>query len=261
MAESVSAKDFTIGWVCAHPLELEIAVKMMDQQLGGLPSHPSDFNRYAFGRIEGHYVVAAFSPVAERGTSPAAVAARYMGLSFPSIRLAISIGIHCGVPRPVNGIDIRLDDVVIGYSPDRHDEMVQFGLGKVDDSRVTRMESKIASLSTTVMAALEKLRADHILGKTRVSEHLSKLSFLNNLDTPGEARAAASQALSHVSIASPSEVIRDASMRASDVHVSGHVSLFGTEAADLSNDDSQFDFPLVTIRGICDHADKHWSEE
>ncbi|KAK1570106.1 uncharacterized protein LY79DRAFT_570407 [Colletotrichum navitas] len=237
---SVSVDDFTIGWVCAHPLELEIATKMMDEQLAGLPSHPGDSNTYALGLIEGHFVVAAFSPTAEKGTSPVATAARHMRLSYPSVRLGISIDIGSygsWVPHHGNNLDIHLDDVVISPLLNNCDEAVQYDLGKVIDGHVTHLENKVAPLSTTVMAALEKLRTNHLRSKTRVSEHLSKLLSI------------------YSSIVSPPEVMRDGPVHKRDAHELIKVWLFDTEVADLRTDDSQTDLPLVIIRGICDKND------
>ncbi|KAK2046163.1 hypothetical protein LZ31DRAFT_564624 [Colletotrichum somersetense] len=263
MAESasISASDFTIGWLCAYSMELEIAGKMMDEQLARLPSDPSDSNIYALGLIEGHYVVAAYSPTAERGTSRVAIAARHMRLSFPSVCLSISIGIGSGVPRPGNEIDIRLDDVIISHSLENYGELIQYNLGKIVDGGVTRMENTIAPLSTTVMGALEKLRTNYLRDRTRVSEHLSKLTFLTKYDKPEEARATASQTIFHDSMVSSGEAIRDGSTSQSCIHELGDVSFFGTEAADTRTDVSRYDFPLVMIRGICNCADKRKSEK
>ncbi|EFQ25743.1 nucleoside phosphorylase [Colletotrichum graminicola M1.001] len=260
---SVSVDAFTIGWPCAHPLELEIASKMMDERLPGLPSHPSDSNTYALGLIEGHFIVAAFSPTAEKGTSPVTAAARHMRLSFPSVRFGISIGISIGIPigiaswvaHPGDNLDIRLGNVVMIQSLNNCDEAVQYDLGKVVDGHVTYMERKVAPLSTTVIAALEKLRTNYFRNRTRVSEHLSKLSFLHSFGTPEEARSATYQALSHGSIVFPPEVMRDGQTPRSDIHELVDVSLFGNEVADLRTEASQSDLSLVIIRGICNRND------
>ena len=60
--KSVPARDFTVGWVCALPVELAAAAEMMDEEFADLPSHPTDSNLYSFGRIGVHNVVAACLP-------------------------------------------------------------------------------------------------------------------------------------------------------------------------------------------------------
>ncbi|KAK1965436.1 hypothetical protein LY78DRAFT_580437 [Colletotrichum sublineola] len=280
MAKFVPAHDFTIGWVCAHSLELGIAIAMMGEQLPGLTPHPSDSNIYAFGCVEGHYVVAAYSPIVERGTSPVVIAARHMRLSFPSVRLGISIGIVSGALRPSNDLDICLDDVIINQSLENYNEVVRYGLGKIDEGRVIRMENEIAPLSTTVMGALEKLRAKDLQGRTRVLEHLSEFFIPPESNSLGsqqdallgsnqskdsirlrEARAMKIQALPRSSIISPLEPMIDGSTRESYLHELDDVSLFDTEADDLKTDVSQFAFPLVKILGKYDCADKYESKK
>ena len=63
--KSVPARDFTVGWVCALPVELAAAVQMMDEKFADLPSHPADSNLYSFGRIGVHNVVAACLPAGQ----------------------------------------------------------------------------------------------------------------------------------------------------------------------------------------------------
>ncbi|GKT50529.1 uncharacterized protein ColSpa_10710 [Colletotrichum spaethianum] len=62
MAKSVPACDFTVGWICALPIELAAVAKMIDKEFADLPSHPTDSNLYHFGRIGVHNVVAACLP-------------------------------------------------------------------------------------------------------------------------------------------------------------------------------------------------------
>jgi hypothetical protein len=78
MAKSVPAREFTVGWVCARPVELAAAVEMMDEEFADLPSHPTDTNIYSFGRFGAHKVVAACLPAGQMGTSTAAAVASQM---------------------------------------------------------------------------------------------------------------------------------------------------------------------------------------
>ncbi|GJC86062.1 hypothetical protein ColLi_08900 [Colletotrichum liriopes] len=69
MAKSVPARDFAIGWICALPIELAAAAKMMDETFADLPSQPADTNIYSFGRIGVHNVVTACLPAGQIGTN------------------------------------------------------------------------------------------------------------------------------------------------------------------------------------------------
>lgn len=67
IAKTVPARDFTVGWVCALPVELAAAAEMMDEEFADLPSHPTDSNLCSFGRIGVHNVVAACLPAGQHG--------------------------------------------------------------------------------------------------------------------------------------------------------------------------------------------------
>lgn len=63
--------DYTVGWICALPVEVAAARGMLDEQHSPLPSLPHDDNSYAFGVIGDHNVVIACLPVGVTGTSSA----------------------------------------------------------------------------------------------------------------------------------------------------------------------------------------------
>ncbi|GKT67551.1 phosphorylase superfamily protein [Colletotrichum tofieldiae] len=113
MAVICPARDFTVGWVCALPIELAAAAEMMDEEFADLPSQPADTNIYSFGRIGVHNVVAACLPAGQMGTNQAATVASQMRTSFPSLRFGVLVGIGGGVPNLDDDIDIRLGDIVI----------------------------------------------------------------------------------------------------------------------------------------------------
>jgi nucleoside phosphorylase len=104
-------QDYTVGWVCALPIELAAATKMLDEEHQGLPRDDNDTNLYTFGRIGEHNVVIACLPAGETGPSSAAAVAVEMKSTFAQIRFGLMVGIGGGVPRA--GSDIRLGDVVI----------------------------------------------------------------------------------------------------------------------------------------------------
>jgi nucleoside phosphorylase len=130
MAKSVPARDFTVGWVCALPVELAAAAEMMDEKFADLPSHPTDSNLYSFGRIGVHNVVAACLPAGQMGNNQAATVTAQMKQSFPSLRFGVLVGIGGGVPRLDDDIDIRLGDVVISQPIGQHGGVVQYDFGK-----------------------------------------------------------------------------------------------------------------------------------
>ena len=46
MARRLSRDDYTVGWVCALPIELAAAQAMLDEQHHDLPQNSDDANTY-----------------------------------------------------------------------------------------------------------------------------------------------------------------------------------------------------------------------
>ncbi|TLD09575.1 hypothetical protein PspLS_11847 [Pyricularia sp. CBS 133598] len=181
----ITPEDFTIGWICALPIELAAAVEIMDEEFADLPSHPTDFNIYSFGRIGNHNVVAACLPAGQMGTNQAAVVASQMNASFPSLRFGVLVGIGGGVPNLDADIDIRLGDVVISQPAGHYGGVVQYDFGKTGaDGLVTRTGSLNAP-PMILLNSLAKLRANDFRDRTQVVAHLSKLSSQPKFASPG----------------------------------------------------------------------------
>ncbi|KAK1641365.1 kinesin light chain [Colletotrichum phormii] len=277
MAKSVPARDFTVGWICALPIELAAAAKMMDEKFADLPSQPTDSNLYSFGRIGVHNVVAACLPAGQMGTNQAATVASQMKISFLSLRFGVLVGIGGGVPNLDNDIDIRLGDVVI---------MIQYDFGKTGaDGRIARTGSLNAP-PTILLNALTKLHASDFLGETQVLTHLSQLSTQPKFASPGpekdtlynasslhiagaicakccpedaedrDVRTTLDPVLFFGNIASGNQVMKDGQTRDRYSHELGGVLCFEMEAAGLMNN-----FPCIVIRGICDYADAHKNKQ
>src|SRR5271163_2422643 len=98
MARRPSRDDYTVGWVCALPIELAAAQFMLDEEHCGLPQDDDDDNAYTLGRIGEHNVVLACLPSGQIGTSSAAAVAIQMQSKFASLRFSLMVGIGGGVP-------------------------------------------------------------------------------------------------------------------------------------------------------------------
>ncbi|KAF2192682.1 purine and uridine phosphorylase [Zopfia rhizophila CBS 207.26] len=66
------ATEYTVGWVCALPVELAAAQEMLDEEHEELPQDNLDSNLYTLGRIGNHNVVLTCLPAGHIGISPAA---------------------------------------------------------------------------------------------------------------------------------------------------------------------------------------------
>ncbi|KAH8842322.1 hypothetical protein MCOR27_011757 [Pyricularia oryzae] len=109
---SVVTEEYTVGWVCALPLEMAAAKGMLDQVHPNLPvQDTADHNSYILGQVQGHNVVIACLPAGIIGMTSAATVAKDMLRTFKSIRFALMVGIGGGIPSGTH--DIRLGDIVV----------------------------------------------------------------------------------------------------------------------------------------------------
>src|SRR2546423_6958729 len=111
-------EDYTVGWVCALPIELAAATELLDEEHQGLPQDPSDTNIYTLGRMGEHNVVVACLPAGQTGNNSAVASAVQMKSKFTSIRFGLMVGVGGGVPS--DQADIRLGDVVISQPYMQH---------------------------------------------------------------------------------------------------------------------------------------------
>ena len=69
--------QYTVGWVCALPIEFAAAQVMLDERHKDIEAQdPSDHNSYVLGRIRRHNIVIACLPSGVYGTTPAATVAK-----------------------------------------------------------------------------------------------------------------------------------------------------------------------------------------
>ncbi|KAK2591190.1 hypothetical protein QQS21_011124 [Conoideocrella luteorostrata] len=113
-----------IAIICALPLEADAAHSFFDEFFDTEPPKAiSDTNHYTNGRIGDHHVVLVLLPGI--GKVNAASAAVYLKVSYPSLQLALVVGVCGGVPQTDKGEDdILLGDVVISNT------LVQIDFGR-----------------------------------------------------------------------------------------------------------------------------------
>ena len=151
-------QDYTVGLVCALPIELAAATTMLDEEHHDLPRDDNDTNLYTLGHIGKHNVVIACLPAGRTGTNSAAAVAVEMKSKFAEIRFVLMVGIGGGVPSAES--DIRLGDVVISQPNMQHGGVVQYDFGKTGPSGFIRTGS-LNTPPTILLNALSKLRANH----------------------------------------------------------------------------------------------------
>jgi nucleoside phosphorylase len=279
MAHSLRPEDYTVGWLCALPVELAAAWEMLDEDHDTPPYDARDTNRYSCGRIGEHNVVIAWLPMGQTGTNSAATAAVQMKSTFSSTRFCLMVGIGGGVPS--DEADVRLGDVVVSMPHKTHGGVVQYDSGKATASGFERTGALNAP-PTVLLNAVAEVCAMQVTRKGRLLEYLSKLDslpyftreaagsdtlFEAEYEHAGKGAACAKCSTEHAvdrearkqevvvhhgTIASGNQVIKDAAVRDQLSVELGGVLCFEMEAAGLMNS-----FPCLVVRGICDYADSH----
>ncbi|CAN9210910.1 unnamed protein product [Alternaria alternata] len=282
MARQLHRDDYTVGWVCALPVELAAAQEMLDEEHPDLEhdAADNDENLYSLGSIGGHNVAIVCLPAGRIGNNPAAVLATQLRASFKAIRFGLMVGIGGGVPSAE--ADIRLGDVVVSQPHQTFGGVVQYDSGKTTPSGFARTGS-LNSPPQILLSAVAKVRAKELRGRSQLSTYVSKLEhiakfqrakmgpdvlFEAGYDHEGgptcdkckadkqdsrQPRGIEEEVVVHYgTIASGNQVMRSAAERDRVSAELGGVLCFEMEAAGLMNS-----FPCLVVRGVCDYADSH----
>lgn len=278
--------DYTVGWVCALPLEMAAAKFMLDEIHQDLPEQDkSDHNTYILGQIHHHNIVIASLPAGVYGATSAATVAKDMVRTFPSIRFGLMVGI--GGAAPTSTHDIRLGDVVVSQPHGMSGGVIQYDRGKTVQEGKFQHTGSLNSPPIILLTALGRLQADHEGIESKIPLFLREMVnryprmrkeyvfqgkcydqlYQATYDHPEsnttcekcdpqeqvqrEHREDTDPQVHYGNIASSNQVMkygvtRDRLGRELDV------LCFETEAAGLMPG-----FPCLVIRGICDYSDSH----
>ncbi|CAI7609051.1 unnamed protein product [Penicillium glandicola] len=272
--DTYNREDYTVGWICALPIELAAAEAMLDYFHETPPMDPGDHNTYVLGSLGYHNV--AIACLSEYGTTNAATVANNMSRTFPSLQLRLMVGIGGGVPGT---LDIRLGDVVVG------DEIVQYDLGKAIQggqfqrkrhasrppqnlgTAVAALRGRHESRPSKIPSILDQFKQNALLSEYTYPGSHEDLLFENtyyhdkNIPTcnqcdqsrlvPRVARPSQHPQIHYGIIASGNQVMKDGEKR--DILAAELSAVcFEMEAAGFTNH-----FQCLVIRGISDYSDTH----
>lgn len=282
---SLSHADYTVGWICALPLELGAATAMLDEKHPTLPVQLNDENTYILGRIGAHNIIIACLPYGMTGNNSAATVANDMARSFKSIKIRLMVGIGGGAPG--GETDIRLGDVVVSKPTGIHGGVVQYDFGKTKQEGQFVRTGTLNKPPVELLVAIGRLKAEHMSRDPKLSEYISAATaqhpkLASIFAYPGgefdelfnatydhkssettcencDRRELVSRRTRHNTIprihygniASGNEVMRHGRTRDRWAREE-NVVCFEMEAAGLMDR-----FPCLVIRGICDYADSH----
>jgi nucleoside phosphorylase len=290
-----SQNDYTVGWICALPLEMAAAAALLDECHERLSRSPSDQNTYTLGKISGHNVAIACLPSGVYGTTSAAAVAAQMRSTFRAIDFGLMVGIGGGVPSKDN--DIRLGDVVVSEPSGIYGGVVQHDYGKTVSGGRCQQTGALNQPPQVLLTAISLLQSrsmtvNNACISSILSETLQKdLDNAERFSSPGPdqdhlfnaaydhvrsentcAKCDLSQTVTRALrdsneprvhyglIASGNQVMKDAVTRDRLAQEkTPPILCFEMEAAGLMNH-----LPCLVIRGICDYCDSHknkkWQE-
>jgi len=272
---SLEPEEYSVGWICALPIELTAAIAMLDAHHGPLKSQPKDDgNNYTLGSIGGHNVVMICLP--QYGTNEAAVAGMSMLRTFSNLRFGVMVGIGGGIPSPEN--DIRLGDVAVSVPSGQAGGVIQHDMGKKEDGGFRRTGS-LNRPPTVVLTAIATLEATRNIGRQittivdgafqeeedeewKFPEKEKDILFEDSNEplsdrvqgdriVPRGERKSKHPRCFYGNIGSGNSVIKNAKKRNRLASEEGIICV-EMEAAGLMNF-----FNCTVIRGICDYADAH----
>ena len=283
---SLNYRDYTVGLICALPIERAAAEGMLDEIHKFPPQRVShDDNHYTFGRIGPHNVVVACLPTGMTGTTSAARVANQMLSSFGSMKLRLLVGVGGGVPG--RGADIRLGDVVVSKPTATYGGVIQYDMGRTVGESRFELTGMLNRPPDVLLSAVSGLQAKQIREGRRLSEHLTVMmdryrSLIPGYSCPGtehdsfydpgyehiaghtecdacdaaylvrrEPRSSGEPDIHYGLIATGNQVMKHGPTRDRLGNALG-VLCFEMEAAGLMDN-----FPCLVIRGICDYADSH----
>ncbi|KAK4075733.1 hypothetical protein Trihar35433_2293 [Trichoderma harzianum] len=259
---------YTIGWICALPVEAEPAGYLRDVPHIRLPNPPSDINTYTLGSIGKHNVAIACLPSGRIGNTPAATVAQRMISTFPNIKICLMVGIGGGIPSKV-----KLGDVVISESKKGNAAVVQWDLGKTLPDGRFMPTGHLNNPPTAVLSALSLFKTERLVTEQMIKAYLKTLQTLDGLEKDAYQRPGMTTDSMQVTglnkdknepvnihyglIASGNQVIKHAPTRDKiNTDFNDDVLCIEMEAAGLMNE-----FPCIVIRGICDYADEQKNDD
>lgn len=282
---SFAFKTYTVGIVCALPIEFMAVRTLFDQKHNEPFISRDDPNHYALGRMANHNIVAACLPDGMYGTNSAVDVVSNMRRTFWSLKFCLLVGIGGGVPTQQN--DIRLGDVVVSKPTGTHPGVLQYDLGKALENGIFQQYGSLPPPPRNLMCAISELRSDPDLplmpldtflrqvetgrdqfrypgqenDKLYVSDfvHASDQKTCTNCNYEYEIkrslRTPIHPRVHYGLIASGNQVMKDAQLR-DRLGQKHNILCFEMEAAGIVNIS-----PCLVIRGICDYADSHKNKE
>ncbi|KAL4925542.1 nucleoside phosphorylase domain-containing protein [Aspergillus undulatus] len=170
---TLPSSEYSIGWICALPLEMTAARAMLDIEHGKpVDQDPNDSNNYCLGSIDSYHIVIACLPVGVYGLTSAAVVGTQMLQTFKCLKYGLMVGIGGGVPS--EEVDIRLGDVAVSKPGRGSGGVIQFDFGKEYGNGLFERVGSLNQPPETLLTALAFLETDYLINGNRLPKLLDK---------------------------------------------------------------------------------------
>ncbi|KAF3164530.1 hypothetical protein TWF788_001131 [Orbilia oligospora] len=159
-------EDYTIGWICALPLELTAAIAVLDERHEPPESRQEnhDDNTYVCGSIGKHNIVVTCLPSGVYGVTSASNVVTKMRASFPFVKIGLMVGIGGGAPMlPQN--DIRLGDVIVSEPVAGFGGVLQYDFGKTVQSGKFVQHGVLNKPPGVFLKTISKMKSEYISGR------------------------------------------------------------------------------------------------
>ena len=174
----LQAKDYTVGWICALPIELAAAQEMLDEEDECPSQYSPDSDLYTLGRIGNHNIILACLPAGQMGPQSAAAVAAQITSKFMLIRFGLMVGISGKVPSVT--ADIQLGDVVISQPYLQHGGVVQYNFRKTKAGKHQTRTGWLNAPPLMLLRAISELQALHYQGRSSLATYISVFNQLEN---------------------------------------------------------------------------------
>ncbi|TPX13257.1 uncharacterized protein E0L32_006230 [Thyridium curvatum] len=282
-----SRRDFEIAIICALVLEADAVDALFDHHWedDGPPfgKAEGDANAYTPGVIGRHNVVLAHMP--GMGKVSAATVASNCKISFPSIKLALVVGV-CGVVPFDAGKEIVLGDVIVS------DGVIQYDFGhRLPDKFVRKdtLEDSLGRPNPEIRSLLAKLKSRHDRKQiqSKMATYLSVMQAEQDLEAeyPGAACDILFEAAyrhegkekSCVEAGCSGQLVQRKRLSQSHTEPAVHIGLMASGDTVMKSGEDRdaiakkegiiaFEmesagvwdvFPCIVMKGACDYADSH----
>ncbi|PYH78223.1 natch and ankyrin domain protein [Aspergillus uvarum CBS 121591] len=174
--------DYSVGWVCTLPIEVEAAKATLDCIHDNLlpPNLDLNNNNYILGSLQGHHVVLAYPNCracddGEEDDKPSlADVAMQLQAIFTSVRVILMVGIAGAVPN--TNKDIRLGDIVVSNSAVGRPGAIQYvANGEQMEDRLFRGRALGRPTSSLFLTATRKAETAAIFGDSKIDQYFADI--------------------------------------------------------------------------------------